>query len=292
MKLRIIYIFFGLALGAFLFFGNSGGRATSQGQGNTGAPGDEMVGPNLRTCQTCHNAGNFQTSLDLSITDSGGNSVAGSYNPGEIYNVKLTINATPMPTGNGGFGFQIVSLDAAKGDNGPSINSWAENAGNVQVAVASANGRQYAEHDGISASNEFEMQWTAPSAGSGNVTFYFCGNTVNGDGDETTGDNAVCGDLELTEGTASTNNLEKKVLVNIFPNPVDDVIHLKINSQTKGVYKIILYDQAGKKVLSRKLEIPSGEQLTFIKVADLPSGIYNLIMTDGTDNISKKVIKE
>lgn len=282
MKLKIIYTFFALMFGSFLFLSNSSGRASSQSEGNTGAPNDNNAGN--RTCQTCHNNGSFAVTPVLEITDPSGNVITDNFNPGQTYNVKMTIDATGNPAG---YGFQITSLNAAEGMSGAPVNTWTDGSSNVQFATI-GNGRQYAEQNAISSSNEFTMAWTAPA--SGTVTFYYGGNAINGNGG-TSGDNAIMGSTSLDANPNALNELEKNIALDIFPNPVSDVLNLRTNAQTTDTYDLQLFDQNGKQFSIERLMIPSGENITPIEVANLPTGIYSLILSDGQNQIAKKLLK-
>lgn len=282
MKLRIIYTLFALMIGSFLFLSNAGGRASSQSEGNTGAPNDN--GSGNRTCQTCHNNGTFGVTPTLEITDAAGTVITDNFNPGETYNVKMTVDATNSPAG---YGFQITSLNAADGVDGTPVNTWANGSGNVQIATLGT-GRQYAEQSALSSSNEFTMEWTAPA--SGTVTFYYGGNATNDNGN-TNGDNAIMGSMSLDADPNAVNELEKILALDIFPNPVSDVLNLRTNSQTTDTYDLQLFDQNGKQVSIERLMIPSGENVAPIQVANLPTGIYNLILSDGKNQIAKKMLK-
>jgi len=282
MKLRIIYTLFTLMIGAFLFLGNSDGRASSQSEGNTGAPNDNTS--NNRTCQTCHNNGAFGVTPVLEITDAAGTVITDNYLPGQTYNVKMTVDASNSPTG---YGFQMVALNAASGADGAAVNTWANGSSNVQFATL-GNGRQYAEQSSLSSSNEFTMEWTAPS--NGTVTFYYGGNAVDDNGN-TNGDNATMSSTSLDSDPNSLNELEKSVALDIFPNPVNDVLNLRTNAQTTDTYDLQLFDQNGKQISTERLLIPSGENLAPIEVANLPTGIYSLILSDGKNQITKKMLK-
>ena len=289
MKLRIIYTFFALSLGAFIFFSNANGRAASQGMGNTGAPGDEMIATGPRTCQTCHNNGTFTITNEFLVTDAAGTPIETVYTPGEEYTIKMIINSPEAAA----YGFQAVALGAPIDADGPSINTWVASSANAQVAVA-LNGRQYAEQISASTSNEFEMEWTAPAAGTGDVSFYYCGNAVNLMSG-TNGDNAICGKMSLSEDgvMSSINAPDAKVALDIFPNPVGDVMHLKTTTEQSGIYSAVIFNQTGKAVLTRDFDVPTGEQVNFLEVSNLSSGYYNLVLTDENgDAVSKKIIKQ
>lgn len=282
MKLRIIYTFFALMAGAFLFLGNSDGRASANSEGNTGAPDDNTS--NNRTCQTCHNNGTFGVTPVLEITNVGGTVITDNFNPGETYNVKMTIDATGSPAG---YGFQITSLNAADGMNGAPVNTWSTPGSNVQFATL-GNGRQYAEQSSSSSSNEFTMEWTAPA--SGTVTFYYGGNAINDNGN-TNGDNASMGSMSIDANPNSLSELEKTVALDIFPNPVSDIMNLRTNALTSDTYDLQLIDQNGKQISNKKIMVPSGKNVFPIEVTNLPTGIYNLILSDGKNQITKKMLK-
>ena len=283
MKLRIIYTFFVLMAGTFLLMSSSGGRATATSEGNTGAPNDNATVDN-RNCQSCHNNGSFAVTPELVISDAGGNLVTDNFNPGETYNVKLIVNSTGTPAG---YGFQITSLNAASGVDGAAVNTWANPSANTQLATL-GNGRQYAEQNAISSINEFSMEWTAPA--SGTVTFYYGGNAVD-DSSNTNGDNAIMGSKSLDADPNAINELERILALDIFPNPVNNVLNLRTNAQTTDTYDLQLFDQNGKQVSTERLMIPSGENIAPIEVANLPTGIYNLILSDGKNQIAKKMLK-
>ena len=284
MKLRIIYTFFVLLFGSFLLISSSGGRATVTNEGNTGAPNDNAN--NNRVCQSCHNNGSYTVTPEIEITDASGTIISTDYIPGETYNVKMTVNSTGMPAG---FGFQIVALNAASGVDAAPVNTWSIPASTTNATIATiGNGRQYAEHNGISSSNEFIVEWVAPAGG--DVTFYYGGNAVNDSGN-TNGDNAIAGEMSISADPTSTNDLEKAVTLDIFPNPVNDVINLKSTTEVTETYDLFLYDQTGRQISLQKVNINSGQQVTPINVEHLPTGIYGLVLSDGKNLITKKVVK-
>ncbi|MEM1318765.1 MAG: choice-of-anchor V domain-containing protein [Bacteroidota bacterium] len=293
MKFRIFYWFLSSAFFLFLFTSNTGGRAGLQNWGNTGAPGDQTPGGNARTCISCHGADvNSLISVDLAIEvkDGEGNSIATSgYVPGETYDVTVTITATSgVPAG---YGFQIVALAAELNQNGDQAGSWANPATNVQIATAANTGRSYAEHNGLSTSNEFNFQWVAPAGGTGTVTLYSCGNGVN-DNQSTTGDGAACGTLVLSEDTSSSiSELEQQVDLTLFPNPVQDQLFLNINSQISGNYQLNIVDQRGRMLHAESLRLRSGESRFEVNIPPLHSGYYFLQVKGEKGSLSRPMIK-
>ena len=135
------------------------------------------------------------------------------------------------------------------------------------------------------------VEWTAPESGTGTITFYSCGNGVNAN-NESGGDNSDCTQLELTEGDpSSSNNLAEKVALNVFPNPVDAIINLEINSEVSGTFDVRIYNLYGQMVKTDQINLAHGENREFINVNDLSQGNYLLQITDGEQMTSKKILK-
>ena len=245
-RLRTIapLVLFG-ALGAgsvMLFSGNSNGRASQANEGNTGAPGE---GGN--TCGFCHNGGGFgSVSGMLSVLDGSGSPVS-AWEAGETYDLTLDIsasNGTPS-----GYGFQLTALDASNNE----VGSLAAGSSNTKTATASAvGGRTYAEHNGgASASPSFTVAWTAPAAGAGDVTFYFCGNAVNLNG-ASSADNAMPGSsLSLPEGggTTAIGDPGFDPQLTLFPNPAPNGV-LEVRGEWLALERpsVSLLDASGRVV--------------------------------------------
>ena len=157
---------------AFLFQSHSAGRAGNNNRDNTGAPGGQAGGNGRQiSCENCHSGGNIEVGLNLELLDLNNNPIE-RYIPNEVYTAKVTIATLSDATPNG-YGFQMVSLlDTDNSD----VNGWIEDthSSNVQLALANSTGRVYAEQDGTSTSNEFIIEWRAPEANNGDVSFYFC----------------------------------------------------------------------------------------------------------------------
>ncbi len=291
MKFKFIYTFFTLLIIAVLFIASKDGRAFDNGTGNTGAPGDETnSNGSAKTCQSCHfNNADIQVTLDIEVLDGLGDPVS-EYIPEQTYDVKVTINSLgdSIPSA---YGYQLLSLKAPLGQNGDNLATFDNPASNVRIAVASSNGRQYAEHKGPSNSNEFLVEWTAPALGAGTITFYSCGNGVNLN-DETGGDNAACNQLELTEGDpVATKDLSEEVSLIVFPNPVSDVLNIEINSEVTGTFEARIYNLFGQVVQIKQIDLITGENKMNLNVSDLPKGNYLLQVVDGEKMMSRKFVK-
>lgn len=241
---------------------NSAGRAAGANQGNTGAPGD-----NSRTCISCHNSGNIEVELNMVLLNDQGKEVS-QYIPNQKYIVRVSMDSTGGPAAQG-FGFQMVCLDAELDVDGEDLENWVDSGSSNNYKIASARGRQYVEHAGISGVNTFEVEWTAPEKGTGPVSFYASGNGVNFNGG-TSGDGAAANKMEITEDiNSSTQNVWGGQL-NISPNPAIDQTVIQWSSDFVG--QISLHTITGQQIQSRKTS--SGNGTWILDVKNLQSGLY------------------
>ncbi len=241
-----------------LFPANSNGRAFSANQGNTGAPG-EAGG----TCGSCHGGGAFgPVSGSLAVSDAGGSPVE-SWEAGQTYDLTLTVAASGNPAG---YGFQLTALDGAAQEAG----TLAAGSANTRVATAGlVDDRVYAEHAGASATNAFTVSWTAPAAGTGTVTFHFCGNAVNGNAGSS-GDNAMpASSLVLPEAGATGLASLWPDDLGVYPNPVrDGAVTLQGTWAPDALPDAALLDASGR-VLRRWASVSGGQRL---ELGELPAG--------------------
>ena len=247
---------------------NSSGRANVFGQGVTGAPGDTN-----KTCGSsgCHASGAFSPNASLLVADNEGNSVS-SFVPGQTYDVLLTVEATGNPSA---YGFQMIALDE---DNSP-INNWSETGDNVQVIQLGP--KDYIEHNSPSSSNEFMTKWTAPEEGTGDVTFYFAANAVNGNGG-TSGDGGTNANFVLSELTTSTDNLDEES-ISVYPSPASDFVTI---SGDKMDYNYSIFNISG-----QKIEASNFTEEIALDISDLEQGLYFILIQNDTKLITKKLYK-
>ncbi|NQV53297.1 MAG: T9SS type A sorting domain-containing protein [Flavobacteriales bacterium] len=254
-----------LVIGGIILTSNANGPA-SNGNRATNAPGDGAT-----KCTSCHTGGSFgDVSIDLTVNDGNGAEVS-EYAPDEVYSVSVNVSSS-MGTPSG-HGFQAIALEDA-GDT--PLNGFSNAGSGVQFSVSSS--RQYAEHSGPSASGAFAFDWTAPSAGTGSVTFYMGANAVNVNGSNG-GDNAVLFEVSFAEmaDTNDTNSNQppagifaisaQEAAIQVFPNPVQGIVQLKglASNQIVEVYSI-----KGEWILSEKV------MANTMDLSSLQSGVYIL----------------
>ena len=88
MNIKLLLFISLISLLYILSVSSSNGRATTAGEGNTGAPGD-----NNKVCSTCHSGGIFNPTIDIRILDEDGNMIE-KYLPSTSYKVEVQIDAT------------------------------------------------------------------------------------------------------------------------------------------------------------------------------------------------------
>lgn len=280
MTSRTLIIFVCLFPIVLFFLGNSGGRALVVGQGNTGAPGDQTIGGQALTCasSSCHGSGSasgIQTGILIELYDSGGQKIdADGYLPGQTYEVRITVEVL---SGNpAGYGFQAVCLNGPKGQNAGTAGTWSDPGANVQIATANATGRTYAEHKGVSASPVFSVNWTAPTENSETITFYVCGNGVNGNGNSG-GDGGACSTLEVAKNTTTSSQqqtISKEPSIHLFPNPVISTANLQLKIREGGFYQLMLNSSDGRQVWQQTYNLESGSHMVQLPMEGYRSGMW------------------
>jgi hypothetical protein len=168
--------------------------------GYTGASWDN----NGSTCAGvyCHGGGYYGGALST-ISLLQGNTPVTSYTPGVTYNFEINISAVnvdnlPIP---------LYGFDAQATTSTTHLNAGVWGAAPLETQITEFDGRFYWEQSNPmteTSSNPHSLtktiQWTAPPAGTGSVTFYATGMAVNGNG-STNGDNVSNPvNITITEG--------------------------------------------------------------------------------------------
>ena len=86
----------------------------------------------------------------------------------------------------------------------------------------------------------------------------------------------------------SVNALENSIQLDIHPNPTSNIVNLSYNVRNNQT-RLSINDVFGRSIISRVLSI--GEQHHSFDLSTLSSGTYILLINDGTQILSKKIIK-
>lgn len=283
MKLKNVYKIFALIALAIVLQGRSSGPGSAASLEVTGAPGSTG---DMGTCANsgCHTAGSFDPSLALSV-DPGDYVPTTVYVPGQTYflNLEFTVD------GQVGTGFQAVALDG----NNAQAGSWSTIPSLAQVTNLS--GRDYLEHLGPQTFNggvSWDAEWTAPAAGTGDVTFYVAGLAINGNGNSG-GDGVATQTITLTEmPPSSTTQIDRGfAAIDLFPNPVIDRTTVSITSEEPGDFQMNVLNTVGQVIQSEKINLQAGQNERNLNLSDLQSGLYFLQVVGDDKMSTQQLIK-
>lgn len=245
---------------------------TGSPAGNTGSPGD-----NGNTCARsgCHTGGPSATNEAVTLDGI----PSGGYVGGQTYNMTITMS-------NGGtvFGFSLSPQTVAGALVGTLTASGSGTALN--------GGSKYLTHTisgimGSGGSKTYTFDWTAPVAGTGDVTFYGAFNFANGNGNDN-GDVIISDSFTFSEATVGISEAQLESL-SVYPNPVVKEIHVAAKDVDEEIF-FTMYSMDGRKVLEEKHE--AGDITIDISNKSLSTGVYFLQMeADGNRTIKKLLVK-
>lgn len=89
-----------------------------------------------------------------------------------------------------------------------------------------------------------------------------------------------------TSGTLGLHNIDDNSSINIYPNPVNDLLNVEILGIPNHSVKISLVNILGQEMFSTNIDKPQ----TTISTSSFPSGIYSLICTSGNSKKVEKVV--
>jgi len=111
--------------------------------------------------------------------------------------------------------------------------------------------------------------------------------------------------VEVTNGSCSTTSIGRELIVtsiddelfkagiNIYPNPVQNVLNITSNSafNASDILSMNLFSENGQNVYANKIQTLDRKNL-YIDVSDLPNGLFILNIQTKTGNIAVKILKE
>jgi uncharacterized repeat protein (TIGR01451 family) len=219
------------------------------------------------------------TETPVSLTDSTSINITVSTNSASAAPDRFKIvfrQMSPLPV-------TITSVTAtAKG-----IDNW------VKWAVASESGIKEYEVEKSTDGNQFDQMQVVKAVNSVNGNYEVTDNNVN------SGTNyyrikivSVDGKKTYTKVVKVINGKQQRT-ISVYPNPInDDVIHLQLNNQPSGIYKIKLYNAAGQLLISKNISHAGDSSAENIKCDNLPKGIYQLQINKpgGNEHVANIVI--
>jgi hypothetical protein len=271
LKIAIALIFtttIGIIISSTTAYTNNVGK-----EGKTGSPGENA-------CNQCHNT-NALNSGGGSVTISSPNMPNWVYFPGTTY----VINVKVKKLGLGKFGFGFEAL-LPSGANGGLIQTASSANAKTLSATVLGNSRTNAVHKQpnhfAQDSLTFSFDWTAPVAGTGNITFYAAGNATNS-ANNSSGDFIYTTNQLVTE--ASTVDLQllsaSKSFV-IFPNPSSDFITINLPEQASQLNtQVQIFDVKGALVHLQNIVNTNHLSNISLEVDFLNEGVYFVQLQNG-----------
>ena len=190
------------------------------------------------------------------------------YEPGTTYTITATV------TGSGDKGFEISPQD----DLGNLIGTLTAGTGNQLIG-----GGKYVTHTNASGGSTatWTFQWTAPSPGVGEVTFYGC---------------FAAGKLntKITTMTVSQSTVgiedRRSDSFTVFPNPASDQISVRFLQQEPEHVEIALFDINGRKILNLYHDFVYAGMFHHSFSLPVHPGIYAVRVQSGDFTCSRKII--
>lgn len=88
-------------------------------------------------------------------------------------------------------------------------------------------------------------------------------------------------------------NIDESVLgMNVFPNPVQDVLHLNINTKNTVKAMIAINNITGQTISQKEVNLSQGANALTMSVNDMPSGVYMIAVQSETHQSVTKFLKK
>lgn len=226
----------------------------------------------------CHGASNSATMASLVVVaKASGDTVKDSkYTPGITYVVTVMGSNPTAP----GYGF---ILRASQNGGMAQAGSFANPMPSVSTKTQPVGGFTVFEHKSIIpdvfGTFSASVDWTAPTAGAGNVVMNLAVNGVNANG-TTSGDQWNTTSVTLNEGwPSSVEAIAHSLQLRAYPNPANSVLNIAIQNSTSDHYDYAVYSMNGAVVLQGHLN----SNVNSIDVSTLASGMHFISITNGIE---------
>ncbi|MCG3166054.1 MAG: hypothetical protein POELPBGB_01830 [Bacteroidia bacterium] len=263
-------------------YNNAHTNGSGAPSGRTGSPGDGA------TCNTgsCHPS-TQPTDQVATITS---DVPVGGYVPGTTY----SITATATKAGVTEFGFQLSPQNASGTKLGAFVTPLPAGMQFANPNTGMAN--KYVTHTGSGTAGTdtktWTVQWTAPAAGTGTVTFYGAFNFTNSN-NNTSGDVIKTTSLDINENTSiGIDETAEQGGFQVFPNPANDIVNVSFFLYEMSTVNAEIFDINGrliKQTVAENLH-PGRHELKFNAHGDMEAGVYFIRLNDGKNVYSKKVV--
>lgn len=200
------------------------------------------------------------------------------YTPGMTYRINVA-----GTSGSGAkFGFELAAENTSNATAGTLVG--ASTGSREQIRSNGHATHTTAGNTGVGGNFGWQLDWTAPSAGTGSIKFSTAVLVANGNGTNS-GDNTIIFSTSVNENSPSTSISElSESNTHFYPNPVVD--YLSINTQVLTTNTIRVMNIEGKVVLETSV-FPKDR----INLSSLEKGIYFVIVKNNSSQFTKKIMK-
>jgi hypothetical protein len=95
----------------------------------------------------------------------------------------------------------------------------------------------------------------------------------------------------ITESTASLEELEAEAFpINLYPNPATDLVNLAFESKSSEPYELLIINEAGQVVLTKKGTTAKGTNNLEVTVGSIKNGAYHALLKVGKSYTNKAFI--
>ncbi|GAB1431125.1 hypothetical protein MASR2M18_19590 [Ignavibacteria bacterium] len=254
---------------------------------STGAPGE-------KTCAQsgCHADAKVDSDDNFTVTSIILGDGEKYYTPASQY--QITLRA--VNPGGKRFGFQVVALDT----NNRTAGAFSVPDTPIPSLVQLQSGfigkfeRQYLTHtsSGNKPATEGEIEWsflwTTSFDYQGKITFYYCVNAANNDG-ENTGDHIYVASKSYTvknSNLVENDKIKSDCDFSIYPSVTTDILTLYSADGFSDNFVYEIASPAG--IIMRKDHLENKDESAVISVGDLPGGCYFLTVISGDRRVTRQ----
>lgn len=292
MKKKHIITLVSLAACSYITFSSFMLKTAGMHPSSTGAPGDLGTCANATTgCHSNATVTNDNTNIVNTLTYSAADS---SYVPGQTYT--LTLKA--QKNGIAKFGFGMVALRNSNTTNTGTFVITDANRTQVISGTGSLSTRKYATHktNGTPAVSpglgQWSFNWTAPSTNEGDITFWYCTNCTNNNG-QATGDQLYVSSFKIHpfSGTAINELLKDENFHTYLSQSLGQLV-LNYELLKDCNISINLFDAQGRMLIrSDAQNKPTGQHTERIDLSDdISTGIYFVHVNINDQVLTKKIM--
>jgi hypothetical protein len=138
--------------------------------------------------------------------------------------------------------------------------------------------------------NQLSLSWSSINSNGGYIKFKLNKGTslvVRDDSEIYTIDNTS----KITLSDEENQNNELPNVTRSYPNPTNGIVTFELNHEIETDAKILLYNNDGKEVMSKRFEADERNQTMKIDCSDLPNGAYTYRIFTGQKDVTGKILK-